>query len=75
MDTSSAFPIHFLKIYSRVLDTTGLTSISMQATLLVPAFSEASERDHILTLYDCGGAGYEYLPALEELVLRFSVPW
>ena len=47
----------------------------MQATLLVPAFSEVSERDHILTLYDCGGAGYEYLPALEELVLRFSVPW
>ena len=60
---------------STVLDAEGVASISMEATSLVLAFLEVEEGDHIQTLYDCGGACYEYLPAREELVLRFSIPW
>ena len=58
---------------STVLDEEGLTSISMQATWLMPAFLEVSEGDQILNLCDRGGTCYEYLPAWEELVLRFPV--
>jgi hypothetical protein len=60
---------------STVLDERGLTSISMQATLLIPAFLDMTEREEIIGLYDRGGECYEYLPAWKELVLRFSVPW